>query len=105
LKVLASILIRLALAETFCLNCGILALDEPTTNLDEHNIESLANALKDIITSRQQQRNFQLVVITHDEEFVRALGQSDYVDHYYRVYKNESGYSKIHKRRVNEMHD
>jgi hypothetical protein len=21
-------------AETFCLNCGILALDEPTTNLD-----------------------------------------------------------------------
>ena len=42
-----------------------------------------------IITSRQQQRNFQLVVITHDEEFVRALGQSDYVDHFYRVYKNE----------------
>ena len=26
--------VRLALAETFCLNCGILALDEPTTNLD-----------------------------------------------------------------------
>ena len=33
-KVLASIIIRLALAETFCSNCGILALDEPTTNLD-----------------------------------------------------------------------
>ena len=30
-KVLASIIIRLALAETFCFNCGILALDEPTT--------------------------------------------------------------------------
>lgn len=26
-KVLASIVIRLALAETFCLNCGILTLD------------------------------------------------------------------------------
>lgn len=44
-KVLASIIIRLALAETFCLNCGILALDEPTTNLDRENIESLATAL------------------------------------------------------------
>jgi len=33
-KVLACLIIRLALAETFCLNCGILALDEPTTNLD-----------------------------------------------------------------------
>jgi DNA repair protein RAD50 len=44
-KVLASIIIRLALAETFCLNSGILALDEPTTNLDRENIESLASAL------------------------------------------------------------
>lgn len=34
-KVLACIIVRLALAETFCLNCGILSLDEPTTNLDE----------------------------------------------------------------------
>ena len=41
-KVLASIIIRLALAETFCINCGLLALDEPTTNLDKDNIEGLA---------------------------------------------------------------
>ena len=44
-KVLASIIIRLSLAENFCLNSGILALDEPTTNLDRENIESLASAL------------------------------------------------------------
>lgn len=44
-QVLASLIIRLALAETFCLNCGILALDEPTTNLDVPNAESLAAAL------------------------------------------------------------
>ena len=44
-KVLASLIIRLALAETFCLNCGILTLDEPTTNLDHENIESLARSL------------------------------------------------------------
>ena len=48
-KVLASIIIRLALAETFCINCGLLALDEPTTNLDCDNIEGLAIALSDII--------------------------------------------------------
>lgn len=35
----------MALAETFSKNCGILALDEPTTNLDESNIQSLAEAL------------------------------------------------------------
>ena len=45
LQVLASIIIRLALAETFCMNCGVIALDEPTTNLDRENIESLAHAL------------------------------------------------------------
>ena len=42
---LAAILIRLALAETFCINCGVIALDEPTSNLDEENRESLAEAL------------------------------------------------------------
>lgn len=53
-KVLSSIIIRLSLAETFCSNCGILALDEPTTNLDVDNIEGLANALIEIIESRKR---------------------------------------------------
>ena len=44
-KVLASIIIRLALAESFGTNCGILALDEPTTNLDKENINALADSL------------------------------------------------------------
>lgn len=44
-KVLAALVIRLALAETFCLNCGILALDEPTTNLDTENKYGLAQAI------------------------------------------------------------
>jgi DNA repair protein RAD50 len=35
----------MALAETFSSNCGMLALDEPTTNLDKENIESLSTAL------------------------------------------------------------
>ena len=51
-QVLASLVIRLALAESFCLNCGILALDEPTTNLDTANIESFASAINDIVKAR-----------------------------------------------------
>jgi len=37
---LASIVIRLALSECFGNTCGIMALDEPTTNLDTHHIKS-----------------------------------------------------------------
>lgn len=44
-KVLASIIIRLALQESFSNNCSILALDEPTTNLDAENISALATSL------------------------------------------------------------
>ncbi|KAI9100624.1 P-loop containing nucleoside triphosphate hydrolase protein [Phlyctochytrium arcticum] len=88
-KVLTSLIIRLALAETFCLNCGILALDEPTTNLDRENIESLAESLAHIIKIRRQQSNFQLVIITHDEEFMQLLGKSEYADYYFRVAKDE----------------
>ena len=44
---MASLVIRLALAESFCVNCGILALDEPTTNLDAENKEGLAKAIAD----------------------------------------------------------
>ena len=32
-------MIRLALAECFCISCQLLALDEPTTNLDTYNCE------------------------------------------------------------------
>lgn len=87
-RVLASLIIRLALAESFCVQCGVLALDEPTTNLDRDNIASLAGSLVQIIQHRRQQRNFQLVVITHDEEFMRLLGRSDYADYYWRVSKD-----------------
>ena len=74
-RVLSSLVIRLALADVFCDNCGILTLDEPTTNLDEKNKRGLAEALCKIIEERHRQRNFQLVVITHDETFVDALSE------------------------------
>ncbi|KAK0201990.1 hypothetical protein DFS33DRAFT_1037600 [Desarmillaria ectypa] len=44
-KMLASIIIRLALSDSFGQNCGILALDEPTNALDRENIDALADSL------------------------------------------------------------
>jgi len=59
-RVLASIVIRLALAESFGVNFGCLALDEPTVNLDYENKKSLAMALAQIAAYRKKQRNFQV---------------------------------------------
>ena len=101
-KVLACLIIRLALAETFCLNCGILALDEPTTNLDTPNAESLARSLIDIMHSRREQENFQLIVITHDVEFAHMLGQRQHADYYWRVTKDENQHSCVEREDIYE---
>jgi DNA repair protein RAD50 len=74
-KVLASLVIRLALAETFSVSCGFITLDEPTTNLDVQNRTGLAQAICRLVAARRSQKNFQLVVITHDEDFVAELGR------------------------------
>ncbi|KAI9682225.1 MAG: DNA repair protein rad50 [Caeruleum heppii] len=94
-KVLASILIRLALAECFGTSCGLIALDEPTTNLDRDNIRSLAESLHGIIRARRKQLNFQLIVITHDEDFLRSMKCADFCDDYYRVRRNNRQKSEI----------
>lgn len=102
-KVLACLIIRLALAEAFCIECGLLALDEPTTNLDHDNVTSLAQSLQIIINERRKQSNFQLIVITHDEDFVAKLGRSDYVDKYYRISKDpETQTSRIDEQNFTE---
>eukprot|EP01083_Nonionella_stella_P039643 107799_1 len=101
-RVLASLLIRLALADTFCVNCGVLCLDEPTTNLDEHNVVAFAESLNELIMRRRDQKKFQLVLITHDEHFVELLGKRDNCDYYYRVFKNQYLHSKIKKTPVGE---
>ncbi len=107
-RVLASIVIRLALAETFCINCGVMALDEPTTNLDYANKKGLAVALAQIIAHRASQDNFQLVIITHDEDFVSMM-KNELAAHtgftmpekYFQVMREEGSdgiyYSKIHE--------
>ena len=54
----------------------MLALDEPTTNLDQENKVALVYSLVQIIKYRKEQKNFQLVVITHDDEFGRLVRDS-----------------------------
>ncbi|XP_078039403.1 DNA repair protein rad50 [Augochlora pura] len=95
-RVLASIIIRLALAETFCKDCGILALDEPTTNLDQENADSLANALASVVKLRSQyQKNFQLIVISHDERFLFKLAELSENKGFHQLYRKNNGYSSI----------
>ncbi|KAF6829047.1 DNA repair protein rad50 [Colletotrichum plurivorum] len=102
-KVLASIIIRLALAESFGVNCGLIALDEPTTNLDKDNIKSLAESLHAIIKARQAQSNFQLIVITHDEEFLRHMRCSDFCDSFFRVRRDDKQNSVITKESITRV--
>ncbi|RDW87657.1 hypothetical protein BP5796_03351 [Coleophoma crateriformis] len=102
-RVLASIIIRLALAECFGVNCGIIALDEPTTNLDQDNIKSLAESLHNIIKVRRQQQNFQLIVITHDEEFLKYMKCPEFTDNYWRVSRDGQQKSIIEKQSVAEI--
>uniref|UniRef100_A0AAF5HZX9 Rad50/SbcC-type AAA domain-containing protein n=2 Tax=Strongyloides stercoralis TaxID=6248 RepID=A0AAF5HZX9_STRER len=51
-KMLASILIRIALCEVFCHQCPIIALDEPTTNLDVNKVENISEMLTDLVSYR-----------------------------------------------------
>jgi DNA repair protein RAD50 len=102
-KVLACLVIRLALAECFGTNCGLIALDEPTTNLDQQNIKGLAESLSEIIKVRRKQANFQLLVITHDEAFLREMNCADYTDVYWRVGRDKDQESFIERQNIAEV--
>jgi DNA repair protein RAD50 len=102
-KVLACLVIRLALAECFGTNCGLIALDEPTTNLDQQNIKGLAESLSEIIKIRRKQANFQLLVITHDEAFLREMNCADYTDVYWRVGRDSNQESYIERQNIAEV--
>lgn len=96
-KVLACLIIRLALAETFSTRFGVLALDEPTTSLDGENVKSLCSSLAEIVRERMQQKNFMFIIITHDKEFIDLLADVDKVSHYFEIYRNDEGKSRIKK--------
>ncbi|KAL6933588.1 uncharacterized protein HGUI_01200 [Hanseniaspora guilliermondii] len=102
-KVMACILIRLALAETFGVSCGVITLDEPTTNLDQENSEGLAESLHRIIESRRFQQNFQLVIITHDENFLKFMNAQDFTDGFWKVSKDNNLASKIEWKSIENL--
>ncbi len=49
---------------------------------------SHSTSLDRIIKSRSKQKNFQLVVITHDEDFIDLLGRAGFVDDFFKIKKN-----------------
>lgn len=99
-KVLACLVIRLALAEIFCINCGILALDEPTTNLDKESVHSFASAIRELVSSHSRFKNFQIILITHDEIFLECLNDDN--EYYYKIEQNADGYSTIRMLSINQ---
>eukprot|EP00767_Chilomastix_cuspidata_P001415 gnl/Chilomastix_cuspidata/1526.p1 GENE.gnl/Chilomastix_cuspidata/1526~~gnl/Chilomastix_cuspidata/1526.p1 ORF type:complete len:1344 (-),score=437.87 gnl/Chilomastix_cuspidata/1526:724-4755(-) len=107
-KVLASILIRLALSQLFGHSCPILALDEPTTNLDKKNAEALARALSNLLSisdatdRRASFPNFQLILITHDKNFIEHLQPQNFGQNYvWAVSKAETGqFSQITRKSI-----
>ncbi|VDM49842.1 unnamed protein product [Toxocara canis] len=92
-KMLASILIRIALSDVFCDKCSIIALDEPTTNLDVLKVENLGDMLAEVIEERSisTQKAFQLIVITHDYRFVEHLRQLCRPEWVYSLTKDTDG--------------
>uniref|UniRef100_F1KRQ5 DNA repair protein rad-50 n=2 Tax=Ascaris TaxID=6251 RepID=F1KRQ5_ASCSU len=100
-KMLASILIRIALSDVFCDKCSIIALDEPTTNLDVLKVENLGDMLAEVIEERSvsSQKAFQLIVITHDYRFVEHLRQLCRPEWVYSLTKDTDGLSRIKRHR------
>lgn len=62
--------------------------------------------LLDLLRSRAAQKNLQLIIITHDEEFVEMLLREQVVEHYYKVSKGDDGYSRLEEcHDINELRD
>ncbi|UKJ90175.2 hypothetical protein MACJ_001106 [Theileria orientalis] len=85
-RILTSLVVRMALIECFSDNCSILALDEPTTNLDKESVQSLESSLCKLVN--ESNSNFQLIIITHDENFATKMATLCSCDKYFKLEKN-----------------
>lgn len=102
-KALASIILRMTLAELFVKDFSFIALDEPTANLDLANVKSLAKAIGSCVKRRLQKgMNIQWIIITHDEQFLRSLDEES-SQYYYKVEMDQEGCSKITKLSYQEL--
>ena len=89
-KMLASLILRFAMVLVFAPNCRIIALDEPTTNLDEENKVKFAEALCKIIKSNHMNQ-WQVIVISHSEKFVNLIASNLEIDCIYHIEKRTDG--------------
>jgi len=64
---------------------------------------ALAEALAEIIKVRRQQSNFQLIVITHDEEFLQHMNCGELTDDYFKVKRDERQKSVIKVQRISDI--
>ncbi|EJW03151.1 hypothetical protein EDEG_02456 [Edhazardia aedis USNM 41457] len=96
-KMLACILVRIALCDVFSNDFRVLALDEPTTNLDNNNVEALAITINNVI----KKCNLQFVLITHDFRFAKMIDNSE--ETVYHVIRDENGDSCIFKKSIHDM--
>lgn len=104
-KALASIILRMVLAELFVKDFAFIALDEPTSNLDAANVLSLARAIASYVKRRMTKGlNIQWIIITHDEHFLRAL-DAECSPFFYRIQLDNEGYSTIAKISYQEFQD
>ena len=64
----------------------------------------MALALSNIANRQSEFRDFQLVIITHDEDFIDELSRScDKITHYQKVTRNIKGISEIRKHNVSNL--
>lgn len=59
------------------------------------NSASLADALRAVMAARREQDNFQLIVITHDENFAHLIGTRQHAEFLWRITKDDNQRSHI----------
>ncbi len=54
------------------------------------------------MAARREQENFQLIVITHDEEFAQRIGTRAVAEYRWRITKDEAQHSHVAKELIEE---
>ena len=68
-KVCVALAIRLGMADLMIKSpLKVMILDEPTASLDRTHCEEFVDVIQDLTQHMNQNQNFQLIIITHDEE-------------------------------------
>ena len=79
---------------------------------DRDNIDSLATALADLVNGAEDGSsggdsvggNFQLIVITHDDDLISSLGRAvNDQNFYYKVSRNDRMLSVVKKYKVDDL--